>query len=479
MTKQLKRVAASGAALLLFTAYPAAVFSETAAGSAQRSSLPPVWLVVPFVVLLLMIATGPLLYCRFWEHHHRKVSIALGAMVSLWYGFGMAHGLSILQHTLEEYLSFIALLSSLFIVAGGILIRIGWRGSPPVNGLLLITGALLANLIGTTGASMLLIRPYLRINEGRLRPFHIVFFIFIVSNIGGGLTPIGDPPLFLGFLRGVPFFWVLGHLWLPWLLTIIVLCLIFMVFDARVGISETAIRCKGSIQLKGEKNFLYLGLLILSVFLDPAVIDGFPSLQRLFHLPFGIRELVMASIAVAAYKTADKEALEGNGFNFEPIREVAFLFIGIFATMIPALQLISAYARDHAGQFSVSRFYWFTGVLSGVLDNAPTYLNFLAGAAGKFGLDAGNPIEVRQFAQGVSSPSAGDASSQLYLLAISAASVFFGAMTYIGNAPNFMVRNIAAQANADVPDFLGYVFRYSIPILLPIFAVIWFVLFNI
>jgi Na+/H+ antiporter NhaD/arsenite permease-like protein len=243
--------------------------------------------------------------------------------------------------------------------------------------------------------------------------------------------------------------------------------------------SEPKLQGSGGIQIRGGRNFLYLGLLICSVFLDPAVIDGFPSLQQLFHLPFGIRELIMGSIAVAAYKTADREALKGNEFNFEPIKEVAFLFIGIFATMIPALQLIGAYAREHAGDFSVTRFYWFTGLLSGVLDNAPTYLNFLAGALGKFGLDAGSAADVRQFAQGVPSPVVGDASSQLYLLAISVASVFFGAMTYIGNAPNFMVRNIAEQTGADVPDFVTYVVRYSIPVLLPVFGALWFIMFNI
>jgi Na+/H+ antiporter NhaD/arsenite permease-like protein len=479
LAKQFRRVVVSGASLFFLMAVPAAAYSETVAGGGQHYALPPVWLVLPFFVLLLMIATGPLFYSRFWEHHYQKVSITLGTMVSLWYSFGMENGLLLLEHTLEEYLSFIALLSSLFIVAGGILIRIGRRGSPMVNGLLLLSGAVLANLVGTTGASMLLIRPYLRINEGRLKPFHIVFFIFIVSNIGGALTPIGDPPLFLGFLRGVPFFWVLGHLWLPWLVSVVVLCLILMGLDAMAGKSESKLPVSGGIQLSGARNFLYLGLLICSVFLDPVVIEGFPSLRKLFHLPFGIREVIMAVIAVAAYKTADREALKGNEFNFEPIREVAFLFAGIFFTMLPALQIIGAYAQEHAGQFSVTRFYWFTGLLSGVLDNAPTYLNFLAGALGKFGLDAGNTADVRLFAQGIPSVVAGDASSQLYLLAISVASVFFGALTYIGNAPNFMVRNIAAQTEADVPDFVEYVFRYSIPVLLPVFGVLWYIMFNI
>jgi len=208
------------------------------------------------------------------------------------------------------------------------------------------------------------------------------------------------------------------------------------------------------------------------------VIGGFPSLQELFHLPFGIRELIMASIAIAAYKTSSREALNANEFNFEPIREVAFLFIGIFATMIPALQLIGALARAHADGFTVTKFYWSTGLLSGVLDNAPTYLNFLSGAAGKFGLDAGKVSDVALFASGVPSPVPGDATSILYLMAVSLASVFFGALTYIGNAPNFMVRNIAAQTEADVPDFIEYIFRYSIPVLIPVFAVLWLIFFN-
>jgi Na+/H+ antiporter NhaD/arsenite permease-like protein len=474
------RGGATAAMVALFCAAPSVAFC--AMGGGAHSALPPLWLAVPFVTLLLMIATGPLFYPRFWEHHYKKASFALGAAVSLWYAFRMEHGPHMLLHTLEEYLSFIALISSLFVVAGGILVTIGRRGSPLVNGALLFFGAMLANIVGTTGASMLLVRPYLRINEGRLKPFHIVFFIFIISNIGGALTPIGDPPLFLGFLRGVPFFWVIGHFWLYWLATIVVLCLIFMALDARAGEGEKAYGAEQQgarwIELKGAQNFLWLAMLIASVFLDPAVIKGFPSLQERFHLPFGIRELMMAAIAVAAYKTSDKQALKGNEFNFEPIKEVAFLFIGIFATMIPALQLIGAYAQEHAAGFSVTRFYWVTGFLSGVLDNAPTYLNFLAGSLGKFGLDSNSVADVLKFSEGIPSPVAGDASSTLYLLAISVASVFFGSLTYIGNAPNFMVKNIAEQAGADVPSFVEYIYRYSIPVLLPVFGILWFFIFN-
>ena len=444
-----------------------------------QNNLPPTWLIIPFIVLLGMIATGPLLYHRFWERHYPKISIGLGVIVAVYYAFLIEHGVSLLEHTLEEYLSFIALISSLFVVSGGILIKINHRGTPLVNSLLLLFGAVISNLIGTTGASMLLIRPYMRINEGRLKPFHIVFFIFIVSNIGGALTPIGDPPLFLGFLKGVPFFWVFPNVWLLWIIALTALLVMFIILDARVGNGvKNGTEAKGGVRITGLKNFYFLALVILAVFLDPAVIAGFPSLQQLFHLPFGIRELLMAGVAVGAYKTADRAVLKANEFNFEPIKEVAFLFIGIFATMIPALELIGFYAETHAGELSVSRFYWLTGALSGVLDNAPTYLNFLAAAAGKFGVTLGSPEKIRGFAAGMNSPVQGDASSTLYLVAISVAAVFFGALTYIGNAPNFMVKNIAAQAEVDVPDFMEYLYKYSLPILLPIFFLLWFLFFN-
>lgn len=447
--------------------------------AAAAMHLPPLWLVIPFVLLLLMIATGPLFYSRFWEHNYPRVSLGLASVVAVYYGFMMDHGWHVLEHTLEEYLSFIALVSSLFVVSGGILIRIERRGTPLVNGMLLAFGAVLANLIGTTGASMLLIRPFMRMNAGRLKPFHVVFFIFIVSNIGGGLTPIGDPPLFLGFLKGVPFFWVISKVWLPWLLTVICLVSVFMLLDARAERSEGAEKsAERGISIIGKTNFVYLGVIIVSVFLDPAVISGFPSLQELFHLPLGIRELIMFGVAIAAYRTANPDALGGNEFNFEPIKEVAFLFVGIFATMIPALELIGAYAATHAAEFSVTTFYWMTGALSGVLDNAPTYLNFFAGALGKFGLDMTDPQHVMEFASGTASPIEGDVQSGVYLMAISIASVFFGAMTYIGNAPNFMVKNIAAQSGVNVPDFLEYVYKYSVPLLIPVFGLLWFLFFN-
>ncbi len=442
-------------------------------------TLPPFWLVTPFITLLVMIASGPLLFHRFWERNYPAVSVGLGVVVAGYYGIVMESGLHVLEHTLEEYLSFLALISSLFVVSGGILIKIERRGTPLVNTLLLFIGALASNLVGTTGASMLLIRPYMRINEGRLKAFHIVFFIFIVSNIGGALTPIGDPPLFLGFLKGVPFFRVLPKVLLPWIITVAGLLLVFVIFDARAGIGDVKESgVKGGVSITGRRNFFFLGGIIFAVFLDPAVIAGFPSLQELFRLPFGIREVIMFVIALLAYKFSNHEAFKGNEFNFEPIKEVAFLFIGIFATMIPALALIGDFAKSNASEFSVSRFYWMTGALSGVLDNAPTYLNFLAGALGKFGMNIASPSDVRIFADGVVSPVQGDLSSDIYLVAISVAAVFFGAITYIGNAPNFMVKNIAAQADVEVPDFLEYIYKYSLPILLPFFILLWFLFFN-
>lgn len=447
--------------------------------TAPLSSPPSVWVILPFGLLLLMIATGPLLYHRLWERHYPKISIGLASVVAGYYLLAMDHGFMALEHALEEYLSFIALISSLFIVSGGILIKIRRRGNPFTNSLLLLVGAVLANLVGTTGASMLLIRPYMRMNEGRMKAFHIVFFIMIVSNIGGVLTPIGDPPLFLGFLKGVPFFWGLPRVWLMWIIALALLLIIFAILDALNGDDEpppVQPQKAGIISMIGTRNLLFLLLIVAAVFLDPAVIDGFPSLQKMLHVPFGIREVIMAIVAIAAYRMADKEALKGNEFNFEPIREVAFLFIGIFITMIPALELIGDYARTNAEGFTVTSFFWMTGGLSGVLDNAPTYLNLLSAALGKYGLSILSRSDVAQFANGIVLPGAG--SSELYLVAISVASVFFGALTYMGNAPNFMVKNIAAQAEVDVPDFLEYIYKYSIPVLLPVFALFWFLFFQ-
>jgi Na+/H+ antiporter NhaD/arsenite permease-like protein len=436
--------------------------------SAQETAhrLPDTFMVIPFVLLLLMIATGPLFYKHFWEHHYPKVAILLG-LVTVFYYLVVLNDTHSLLHTRAEYLSFIALLSSLFVASGGILIRVDKKSTPLLNVGFLLFGGIIANIIGTTGASMLLIRPFIKINKDRIKPFHVIFFIFIVSNIGGALTPIGDPPLFLGFLRGVPFFWVIENVWYIWIPTMILILAVFYVMDLMSkGKSETTLEenFSGKIQFKGLKNLIYLGIIILSVFIDPAVLSFVPSLAP---LPIGIREIIMFSVVYLSYKNADQEALKANEFDFEPIKEVAFLFIGIFLTMIPALQLIAHEAGVLRDELNAGVFYWATGILSGFLDNAPTYLNFLSAAMGKYGLNVNIPDQVREFV----------IHDDIYLQAISVAAVFFGALTYIGNGPNFMVKSICERAGINMPSFFTYMIKYSIIILIPIFAIIWYIFF--
>jgi len=434
--------------------------------------LPPLWLVVPFALLLLMIATGPLFYYHHWHNHYPKYAVILGSCVTIYYLFVLQDGYSML-HALQEYLSFIALVASLFIAASGIFLKVNARGTPLANVSLLSIGAVVANLIATTGAAMLFIRPYMRLNKGRLKAYHIVFFIFIVANVGGAMTPIGDPPLFLGFLRGIPFFWTAAHLWYIWAPTLIVLIGIFYIIDSRnKAQSTTEISDGKTIEIQGSRSFIFVVIIVISVFIDPNVISalkGTPlDLVGSYHLPFGIREIIMFSMCVLAFKFCDQGALKKNEFTFEPIREVGWLFLGIFACMVPALALISNYASENAAGLTPTTFYWGTGILSGVLDNAPTYLNFLAAAMGKFGLDVNIASDVKEFAS----------VDALYLSAISIAAVFFGAMTYIGNAPNFMVKAIAESNGADVPSFVGYLVKYGLTILLPVYTVVWLVFYS-
>ncbi len=463
--------------LLLLSVSVSSVFAgqpeETAAATTTsvvmeseggEHALPAPYMVIPFVVLLLMIATGPLFYHHFWEKHYPKIAIALGAITVLYYIL-VLHDTHSLLHTTAEYLSFIALLASLFVASGGILIKVDKKATPMLNVLLLLFGAIIANIIGTTGASMLLIRPFLKINKGRIRPYHVIFFIFLVSNIGGALTPIGDPPLFLGFLRGIDFFWVITnviHIWVP---TIILLLLLFYIFDSRNKDGEdSGHEYTGKIEFHGLKNIWFLVIIILSVFIDPGVMSWVPSLSP---LPFGIREIIMFSVVYLAYKFADQKCLKENEFEWEPIKEVAYLFIGIFACMIPALQLIAHEANVMGDQLTPGMFYWATGLLSGFLDNAPTYLNFLSAALGKFGLDVNVAANVREFME----------LHPIYLRAISVAAVYFGAMSYIGNGPNFMVKSICERSGVEMPSFFGYMVKYSIPILIPIFVIVMLIFF--
>ena len=437
----------------------------------HHGAIPPLWLVLPFAILLLMIATGPLFYAHHWHHHYPKYAVGLGAFVTLYYIIRL-HDSTSMMHALAEYLSFIALVASLFIAASGIFLKVNARGTPLTSVALLSVGAVIANLIATTGAAMLFIRPYMRLNQGRLKPYHIVFFIFIVANVGGALTPIGDPPLFLGFLRGVPFFWTAANVWYVWLPTMIVILGIFYVIDKRNKAPSTTEVGEGKvIEIEGYRSFIFVIIIVLSVFIDPNVFSWVPELHiGAIHLPFGIREIIMFSMCYVGYKYCWQEALVKNEFSFEPIREVGWLFLGIFACMVPALALISNFANENADALTTGMFYWGTGTLSSILDNAPTYLNFLAAAMGKFGQDVNVATEVMAFAEAEA--------SLIFLQAISVAAVFFGAMTYIGNAPNFMVKAIAEANNVDAPSFGGYLVKYAIPILVPVYFVVWVIFYS-
>jgi Na+/H+ antiporter NhaD/arsenite permease-like protein len=442
----------------------------------HHSVSPAGWSVLPFILLLVMIATGPLFYEHFWHKNYPLVAMILAGLVVGYYLF-ILHNHHGPVHALAEYVQFIALLTGLYVASGGIMIIVDKGAAPGTNIGLLVFGAIIANIIGTTGASMLLIRPFIRLNKNRIKAYHIIFFIFIVSNIGGSLTPIGDPPLFLGFLKGVPFLWTLEHNVIPWALAIAALVLIFYVFDRNnksdYSFGEDTAVPTGKIALRGTRNFIWLAVIVGAVFLDPNVVSWVPGITYEGQKFSFIREIIMFAAAYFSYKLADKQAHAGNDFNFEPIREVAFIFIGIFGTMMPALELVSNYAQSTEGaqMISANSLFWGTGVLSGFLDNAPTYVNFLTAALAAKGASINSLADVQAFASG------GFPDSVIFLKAISIAAVFFGAMTYIGNGPNFMVKSIAEQVGIKMPSFFGYIIRFSIPFLLPLFVLIWWLFF--
>lgn len=447
---------------------------------AHHSARPPVWSVIPFVLLLVMIATGPLFYPHFWHKSYPVIAITLAFIVCTYYLYVLHNDHSPI-HSAAEYIQFIALLTGLFVASGGILIIVDKEARPFTNVLILAIGAVIANVIGTTGASMLLIRPFIRLNKNRIKPYHIVFFIFIVSNVGGSLTPIGDPPLFLGFLKGIPFQWTLSHNILPWAVACTLLLILFYLFDIRNktnyalmrGDEEEEVPPTGKIQLKGKRNFIWLAVVVGAVFLDPNVFSWVPGIEYMGQKFSYIREIIMLMAAFGSYQFSDLQAMQGNEFSFEPIREVAFLFIGIFFTMMPALELVSEFAQSPEGTklISPSNLYWGTGILSGFLDNAPTYVNFLTASMASVGADINNMQDVISFANN------GYKNSLLDLMAISLGAVFFGAFTYIGNGPNFMVKSIAEQVGIKMPSFFSYIIKYSVPILFPILLIIWLLFF--
>jgi len=406
----------------------------------------PVYTVVPFVVILLGIAVLPLAAPHWWESNRSKllVSSVLGLPVLVLY---LVREPSALVHMAQEYVSFIILLAALYVISGGILMRGDLLATPLVNSAFLATGSVLASFIGTTGASMLLIRALLQTNRERTRVKHtVMFFIFLVSNIGGMLTPLGDPPLFLGYLQGVPFGWTF-RLWPHWLLMVGVLLVTYFVWDTRLYTREplAAIRRDRArvepLRVRGALNGLGLAGVVLAV-----AFLGAPA-----------REAVMVTLAAASLWRTPREIRRANGFTAYPIVEVAVLFFGIFLTMIPALELL----RLRGGELGVRapwQFFWAAGALSSFLDNAPTYLTFLA-----LGQGLGLAREVVDVPHTI-------------LAAISVGAVAMGANSYIGNAPNFMVKSIAEEQGVKMPSFFGYML-YSSLVLLPLFAVVTLIFF--
>ncbi|MEM9680621.1 MAG: sodium:proton antiporter, partial [Bacteroidota bacterium] len=430
------------------------------ADEGHHSAKPAFWSVIPFALLLVMIATGPLFYPHFWHKSYPIISIVLASLVCSYYLF-VLHNSHSPVHSTAEYIQFIALLTGLFVASGGILIIVDKEAKPLTNVAILAIGAVIANVIGTTGASMLLIRPFIRLNKNRIKPYHIVFFIFIVSNVGGSLTPIGDPPLFLGFLKGIPFEWTVVHNLVPWAIACTLLLVFFFLYDTRNKTNYALMRGEeeeeepitGKISLKGKRNFVWLAIVVGAVFLDPNVFPWVPGIEYHGQKFSFLREIIMLMAALGSYRFSDLQAIQGNEFSFEPIREVAFLFIGIFFTMMPALELVSDFAQSPRGEALIrpSTLYWGTGILSGFLDNAPTYVNFLTASMASVGADVNKMQEVIAFANNEYKD------SMLDLMAISLGAVFFGAFTYIGNGPNFMVKSIAEQVGIKMPSFFSYI----------------------
>ena len=410
--------------------------------------------ILPFAALLLAIALLPVFLKHHWERHYHTISTGLGSIAVFYYVFRLKAGGEML-HVAGDYISFMAVIGSLFVISGGIHIRVSSEAKPWVNTLFLLSGTLLGNVIGTTGASMLLIRPWIRMNKYRFTGHHLAFFIFMVSNIGGGLIPLG-PPLIMGYLKGVPFWWTLQNCWQGWSVTSACVLGVFYCMD-RINFLKAprAIREMETDSVKwrvhGLHNVLFMGIVLVAVVVFPP----------------GTRELAMVVAAGMSYFTTPKPVHDSNEFTFGPIKEVAWIFAGIFATMTPALDYMVLHA-DGLGLHSDAQFYWLSGTLSGVLDNAPTYLTFLAAAFGLEHLTLDNAGHVHEFI----------AHHGHYLIAISLGSTCFGAMTYIGNGPNLMVKAIAEHSNVRTPGFFGYVVRFSVPVLVPIFCLVAWLFFR-
>jgi len=411
------------------------------------SPAPPIYTVVPFVVMLLAIAVGPLWVPLWWERNSHKllVGAVLGAPVVVLYLFRRPAALGVMA---EDYVSFIVLLAGLYAISAGIRLTGDLEATPLTNTSFLAIGSALASFIGTTGASMLLIRPLLQTNRERRRVKHtVIFFTFLVGNVGGMLTPLGDPPLFLGYLQGVPFTWTF-RLWPQWLLLTVALLIVYVLWDAWEYAHESRAarrRDRAEIEplrLQGGLNAVWLAAVVLAV--------------AFLHAPW--REVAIVALAAISLWRTPAAIRRANGVTAHPIIEVAVLFFGIFVTMIPALELL----RVRGGELGVRepwQFFWVTGTLSSFLDNAPTYLTLLALAQG---------LRMTDEVVGV---------THVVLGAISVGAVAMGANSYIGNAPNFMVKSIAEAAKVPMPSFFGYML-YSAGVLVPLFVVVTLLFFR-
>lgn len=469
-------IGAIGAILVVLCPAPAFAAEEHGLPGAAMS----LWWALPFAGLLLSIATGPLLFHHVWEHHHGKIAALWAALVivPLAAAFGAPAATEAVLHALlTEYMSFIVLLFALYTISGGILLAGNIHGTPLVNAGLLIIGALLASVIGTTGASMILIRPVLRANDNRPFNAHVViFFIFLVSNIGGSLTPLGDPPLFVGFLRGVDFFWTTTNLYRETLFVGVVVLAAFLAIDLIIHRREAgAPKIKDptpdtKVRLRGLANLPLLagviGAILVSAAWKPGV--SFSVFGVGLELQNLVRDAVILALALLSLPLSHKSCRQANGFNWGPIAEVAKLFAGIFICIVPVVAILRA-GHDGAlaplvalvtsaqGTSNDLAYFWLTGALSSFLDNAPTYLVF-------FELAGGDPQHLMT-----------DLASTL--AAISAGAVFMGANTYIGNAPNFMVYAIARHRGVKMPGFFGYML-WSGLVLVPTFLIAGFLFFG-
>jgi len=450
--------------------------AHAAAHGVDGAQLGLLW-VVPFAGILLSIALLPLLAPKFWHHHFGKTSIfwALAFLVPFGLLFGWANaGEAALTTLLHEYVPFIVLLYALFVVSGGIFVSGTLVGRPAVNAGLLAFGTIAASALGTTGAAMLLIRPLIRANENRKHKVHIfVFFIFLVANIGGSLTPLGDPPLYLGFLKGVDFFWTFEHMMAPMLLSAAVILAVFFVIEwFQFRREEMALQKRESgdaLKIEGAHNILLLLAIIMTVLLSNQFSPPGGMDVAGVHVAYAemIRVGALILIAFLSLQSTKERVRVENAFTWAPIQEVAILFLGIFVTIVPALATLRAgeagaladaiaLVTNPDGTANNAMYFWMTGGLSSFLDNAPTYLVF-------FNMAGGGPRMLMN-------------EGAMTLLAISAGAVFMGANTYIGNAPNFMVKSICEERGIAMPSFFGYM-AWSVLILLPVFALVTYVFF--